>query len=122
MRLRHISRKPAFILGWLFLFVVSVTLVTMLPFGTSQSAVAQEDIVDDVPPDDGGGGAVPDDGGGAADGGADEADAGGDGEEDGTTYLSWMFEALGIPRDLHWMERRGRPHPVYSADAIPGLL
>ena len=33
-----------------------------------------------------------------------------------------MFEALGIPRDLHWMERRGRPHPVYSADAIPGLL
>ncbi|MCH2583530.1 MAG: DUF1501 domain-containing protein [Planctomycetes bacterium] len=33
-----------------------------------------------------------------------------------------MFEALGIPRGLHWMERRGRPHPVYSADAIPGLL
>lgn len=96
MRLRHISRKPAFILGWLFLFVVSVTVVTMLPFGTSQSAVAQEDIVDDVPPDDGGGVEVPDDGGGAADGGADEADAGGDGEEDGTTYLSWMFEALGI--------------------------
>ena len=33
-----------------------------------------------------------------------------------------IFEALGIPRDLHWIERRGRPHPVYSADPIPGLL
>ena len=33
-----------------------------------------------------------------------------------------MFEALGIPRDRHWTERRGRPHPVYSAGPIEGLL
>ena len=33
-----------------------------------------------------------------------------------------MFSALGIPRDGHWMERRGRPHPVSSADPIEGLL
>jgi len=99
MRLRHISRKPAFILGWLFLFVVSFTVVTMISFGTSQSAVAQ-DIVDDVPPDDGGGADipedVPDDGGGGADAGGNNEAAGGDEEDGGTTYLSWMFEALGI--------------------------
>lgn len=98
MRLRQISRKPAFILGWLFLFFVSVTVVTMLPFGTSQSVVAQEE--DDVPPDDGGGADipedVPDDGGGGADAGGGNEEAGGDEEDGGTTYLSWMFEALGI--------------------------
>ncbi|MEE3054438.1 MAG: DUF1501 domain-containing protein [Planctomycetota bacterium] len=33
-----------------------------------------------------------------------------------------IFEALGVPRDLHWQELRGRPHPVYSAEPIPGLL
>ncbi|MFP6751775.1 MAG: MotA/TolQ/ExbB proton channel family protein [Pirellulaceae bacterium] len=98
MRLRHISRKPAFILGWLILFVVSFTLVTMVSFGTSQSVVAQEE--DDVPPDDGGGADipedVPDDGGGGADAGGDNEEEGDDEEEGGTTYLSWMFDALGI--------------------------
>ena len=97
MRLRHLSRKPAFILGWLFLFVVSFTVVTMVSFGSSQSVVAQ----DDVPPDDGGGADipedvpedVPDDGGGGADAGGDNDNSDDDG---GTTYLSWMFEALGI--------------------------
>ena len=33
-----------------------------------------------------------------------------------------IFEALGISRDAHWKERRGRPHPIYTADPIPGLL
>jgi len=98
MRLRHISRKPAFILGWLILFVVSFTVVTMVSFGTSQSVVAQEE--DDVPPDDGGGADipedVPDDGGGGADAGGDNEEAGDDEEDGGTTYLSWMFDALGI--------------------------
>tara|TARA_B100000809_G_scaffold169181_1_gene166546 strand:+ start:314 stop:1204 length:891 start_codon:yes stop_codon:yes gene_type:complete len=99
MRLRHISRKPAFILGWLILFVVSFTVVTMVSFGTSQSVVAQEEE-DDVPPDDGGGADipedVPDDGGGGADAGGDNEEAGDDEEDGGTTYLSWMFDALGI--------------------------
>lgn len=99
MRLRHISRKPAFILGWLILFVVSFTLVTMVSFGTSQSVVAQEEE-DDVPPDDGGGADipedVPDDGGGGADAGGDNEEEGDDEEDGGTTYLSWMFDALGI--------------------------
>ena len=50
-----------------------------------------------------------------------EADA------EGRTLMSeWggatIFEALGVPRDLHWQELRGRPHPVYSAEPIPGLL
>jgi biopolymer transport protein ExbB len=106
MRLRHLHRKPALILGWLFLFTVVLTIVTASPFDGGQSAVAQDE--DDVPPDDGGG-AVPDDGGGAVpdDGGGDLAD-GGDGEagggdgtteegDKGRTYLSWMFEALGLP-------------------------
>jgi biopolymer transport protein ExbB len=55
--------------------------------------VVEEDVVDeDVVPDDGGGDDLPpDDGGGAVDGGD-----GGGGAEGGTTYLSWMFKALGI--------------------------
>jgi len=98
MRLRHLHRKPALILGWLFLFTVVLTIVTASPFDGGQSAVAQDE--DDVPPDDGGG-AVPDDGGGdLADGGDGEA-GGGDGTTEegdkGRTYLSWMFEALGLP-------------------------
>ena len=104
MRLRHMHRKPAFILGWLFLFAVVLTVVTTNPFDAGQSAVAQDvvddDVVDDdVVPEDGGGDDLPpDDGGGAADAG-DAGDAGGGGggtAESGTTYLSWMFEALGI--------------------------
>ena len=95
MRLRHISRKPAFILGWLILFVVSFTVVTMVSFGTSQSVVAQ----DDVPPDDGGGADIPedipDDGGGGADAGEDNPEAASDGGKEETTYLAWMFKALG---------------------------
>jgi biopolymer transport protein ExbB len=97
MRLRHLHRKPALILGWLFLFTVVLTIVTASPFDGGQSAVAQDE---DVPPDDGGG-AVPDDGAGdRADGG--DGDAGGGDEtteegDKGRTYLSWMFEALGLP-------------------------
>jgi len=88
MRLRHIHRKPAFILGWLFLFAVTLTFVTVVPFHANQTAMAQgEDVVDDVPPDDGG------DGGGAEAAGGEEASS--ETEDGGTTYLSWMFEALG---------------------------
>jgi biopolymer transport protein ExbB len=120
MRLRHLHRKPALILGWLVLFTIVLTIVTVSPFDGGQSAVAQDE---DVPPDDGGdavpddggdavpddgGDAVPDDGGGAVpdDGGGDLAEGGeGDAEggdetteegDQGKTYLSWMFEALGL--------------------------
>ena len=97
MRLRHLHRKPALILGWLVLFTIVLTIVTVSPFDGGQSAVAQDE---DVPPDDGGG-AVPDDGAGdLADGGGDEAGAGDETTEEGDkgrTYLSWMFEALGLP-------------------------
>ena len=99
MRLRHLHRKPALILGWLFLFTVVLTIVTASPFDGGQSAVAQDE---DVPPDDGGG-AVPDDGAGdLADGGDGDGDAGAGDEtteegDKGRTYLSWMFEALGLP-------------------------
>ena len=36
MRLRHMHRKPAFILGWLFLFAVVLTVVTTSPFDAGQ--------------------------------------------------------------------------------------
>ena len=90
MRLFHIHRKPTFILAWLFLFSVVFTVVTVISFDGSQSVVAQDD---DLPPDDGGGDDVPDDGGGGGEEPAGE-EASGDGEE-GTTYLAWMFKALG---------------------------
>ena len=32
-----------------------------------------------------------------------------------------VFEALGLPRDAHWLEQSGRPHPLYRAEPIPGL-
>lgn len=34
---------------------------------------------------------------------------------------STIYEALGIPRDAHWEERGGRPHPIYREEPIPGL-
>jgi len=33
-----------------------------------------------------------------------------------------IFDALGVPRGAHWKEQRGRPHPIYRAEPIPGLL
>ena len=33
-----------------------------------------------------------------------------------------IFDALGLPRDAHWQEKLGRPHPLYRADPISGLL
>ena len=95
MRLRHMLRKPAVILAWFFLFAVVLTVVTTSPFDTGQSAVAQ-DVVNDVPPEDGAGDDLPpeDDGADAEDAAGD--DGGADSGEAGTTYLSWMFEALGI--------------------------
>ena len=33
-----------------------------------------------------------------------------------------VFEALGVPRGAHWQEQLGRPHPVYRAEPIPGLM
>ncbi len=33
-----------------------------------------------------------------------------------------IFGALGLPRDLHWTEQLGRPHPLYLDEPIPGLL
>jgi biopolymer transport protein ExbB len=96
MRLRHMHRKPAFILGWLFLFAVVLTVVITNPFDTGQSVVAQDVVDDDVVPDDGGDDDLPPDDGGGAAGGAGGGGAGAGGDEGGTTYLTWMFEALGI--------------------------
>jgi len=30
-----------------------------------------------------------------------------------------IFEALGVPRESHWNEQQGRPHPIYRAEPIP---
>jgi len=95
MRLRHMLRKPAVILAWFFLFAVVLTVVTTSPFNTGQSAVAQ-DVVDDVPPEDGAGDDLLPDEDGADEGDAAGGEGGADSGEAGTTYLSWMFEALGI--------------------------
>jgi uncharacterized protein (DUF1501 family) len=33
-----------------------------------------------------------------------------------------IYRALGIPRDAHWTEQLGRPHPIYRAEPIGGLF
>jgi hypothetical protein len=33
-----------------------------------------------------------------------------------------IYQALGIPRNLHWHDATGRPYPVYHADPIKGLM
>ena len=33
-----------------------------------------------------------------------------------------IYDALGVPKDAHWTEAQGRPHAVYNADPLPGLL
>jgi len=33
-----------------------------------------------------------------------------------------IYEALGLPRDLVWRDPAGRPHSVYEADAIRGIM
>ncbi len=33
-----------------------------------------------------------------------------------------IYQALGIPRELAWHDHTGRPHFVYHADPIPGLV
>ncbi len=38
------------------------------------------------------------------------------------SFAATIFDALGIPRDAHWEEKLGRPHPLYRADPIPGLV
>ncbi len=36
-------------------------------------------------------------------------------------FAATIFDALGIPRDSHWMDHSGRPHPVYNSSPIKGL-
>ena len=33
-----------------------------------------------------------------------------------------IFSMLGIPRDATWMDMEGRPHQIYHARPIEGLL
>jgi hypothetical protein len=33
-----------------------------------------------------------------------------------------IYHALGIPRKVTWREVGGRPHEIYRADPIPGLM
>ena len=32
-----------------------------------------------------------------------------------------IYQALGLPRAIHWKDRLDRPHQVYHGDPIPGL-
>lgn len=33
-----------------------------------------------------------------------------------------IYQALGLPSSLHWQDGTGRPHPLYHADPIEGLM
>ena len=97
MRLRPFNRHMALSLGWLFLLVATISLVTVGPFQSSQTAVAQ-DAQDDLPDGGGdlpaGGDDVPgDDGDDAVAPAGDEGTAS---EEDDMSVLGWMFKALGV--------------------------
>ena len=37
-------------------------------------------------------------------------------------FAATIYQALGIPGDAEWHDATGRPHPVYQAEPIRGLL
>ena len=37
-------------------------------------------------------------------------------------FAATIYDALGIPTNAHWTDLSGRPHKVYNADPIPGLV
>jgi hypothetical protein len=37
-------------------------------------------------------------------------------------FAATIYDALGIPTNAHWTDLTGRPHKVYNADPIPGLV
>jgi len=38
------------------------------------------------------------------------------------TFAATIYQALGIPKTGHWTDSEGRPHYVYHAEPIGGLM